>query len=873
MIMFLLIASLLISPLLPVSAFAGTTEDSSKITVMSFNIQSTSAYYADNKQQMVVDLIHENNVDIVGIQELHYKDISLLGNAMPDYNWFGVGRDDGKTTGEMGPILYSTQKLELLDNDTFWLSETPDEPGSSSWGAACTRIATWGKFRDKRNEREFYFFNTHLDHVSSEARTKGSELLQQKITEMCGSNPVVLTGDFNYTESATGYNLLTTGKPGFLKLYDAKYLSETASFGPSGSYNGYNTPNPGWKIDFIFGNFLVKVFRHGILDDRPNGIYISDHYPVLAEIDFHYPQPPLTPSLTAVPGDGMVMLTWDDVAETETREPFADNINDFEGYKLYRSTDKEMSDAVIVAGGWETPRYREPIFQCDLVNDRKGFTDYGIENGLGYDLGQDSGLQHFFKDVSVWNGQTYYYVLTAYDYGIPTEGKGFPPRENSYFIHTDQSGHIEGYSKNIAIATPYQKAAGYIPPTVHAEMENKVIGTGMLFTDIADFTSILPNHVYKIKFHVDTLLHLRKSERFRHPSDLLYVNDGFSVYDVTNNDALVYSEGPEHYSGNNLLYNKFDEFWYFNTGYSLSSDVFHGIKVNLDMPVVTAGYDPNNSGWITGDAPIQVTVSTEESAYFPWQYDIVFTGQSEQYKTRNSYAINITNQNGEKLTQQYLLLDQSFDFYVVNTSFPDSVGNYEMLDLVVYDVNTNGQFDRNEDYILAGHVVKNGRAFRWAGTVFCIDFFNIKDSSQMPRPNDVYHVDFKRPFVETDSILFKVNAPVQVDKEKLNRDMNAIKVVPNPVFGQSQNVMFTHIPAQCTIKIFTVSGVCVRDISVNNPAVMQQTSSGLNSSANGTAFWDLKNKSGQNVAPGCYIFYVESKATGNSKIGKFAVIR
>ncbi|NOX90719.1 MAG: hypothetical protein GXO77_17095, partial [Calditrichaeota bacterium] len=152
------------------------------------------------------------------------------------------------------------------------------------------------------------------------------------------------------------------------------------------------------------------------------------------ESDYRFAQPPLMPSLTATPMDGKVVLSWDNVADQFTREPFLDNKNDFEGYKLYRATDKLMSDPMVVTDGYGTPTFRKPIFQCDLVDNRYGFTDYGLLNGAGYYLGDESGIQHYFVDNTVKNGKAYYYVLVAYDYGIDSIGNGIPPSENNFVI-------------------------------------------------------------------------------------------------------------------------------------------------------------------------------------------------------------------------------------------------------------------------------------------------------------------------------------------------------------------------------------------------------------------------------------------------------
>ena len=127
------------------------------------------------------------------------------------------------------------------------------------------------------------------------------------------------------------------------------------------------------------------------------------------------------PTLTATAGDGEVILSWNNVADQLTREPFLGNINDFEGYKLYKATDKLFSDAEIVTNSQGVKMDKKAIFQCDLVDSLFGHALFGTvaeTDGLVYYLGNDSGIRHNFVDKQVQNGRTYYYALVAYDYGV-----------------------------------------------------------------------------------------------------------------------------------------------------------------------------------------------------------------------------------------------------------------------------------------------------------------------------------------------------------------------------------------------------------------------------------------------------------------------
>ena len=150
----------------------------------------------------------------------------------------------------------------------------------------------------------------------------------------------------------------------------------------------------------------------------PNLKTLKEIAQVIYERDYRFAQAPLMPTLTATPGDGKVILTWDDRADKHTREPLLENENDFEGYKIYRATDKLMSDAEVITDGQGTTMFKKPIFQCDKIDSVEGYADFGLVGGTAYYLGNETGITHHFIDENVQNGRTYYYAIVAYDYGI-----------------------------------------------------------------------------------------------------------------------------------------------------------------------------------------------------------------------------------------------------------------------------------------------------------------------------------------------------------------------------------------------------------------------------------------------------------------------
>jgi len=582
---------------------------------------------------------------------------------------------------------------------------------------------------------------------------------------------------------------------------------------------------------------------------------------IIYEKDYRFAQLPKMPTLTATAGDGKVILTWDDIADTKTRDPFVGNVNDFEGYKLFRATDKKMSDAEVITDGYGTPMFKKPIFQCDVKDGRTGFTNFGLVNGMGYNLGDDTGIRHYFIDTNVQNGRTYYYAITAYDYGAPNIGPGIAPSENNIIIELDEAEEIRNISKNVRIVTPHQMAAGYVSEEIHMLPNQKVIGTGSVVPEILAKASLKVNHLYKAFFGMDTLDVIANYDH-----GVYYANNSIHVWDATDS-VLVYEENPSRFPGTNLVYDDTLKNWYINPLNTINTDVFDGLRLNVTMPVRTAIYDYVHSGWKVGNAPIQVTPTKREFRYFPWDYDIIFTDTASYTGAGSASRIRDVNDTQIKTN---LLTREKFPFYVINRSFTDTV---EVLDMIVHDLDKDGKFDMLKDLIYVGPLTKDRK---WAGAVFAIDFLSaFGDATKLPKPGDVYHVTFQRPFFATDSIAFTVVAFDSLDKKGLKYTMKNIKVVPNPYvatnamepsvanwyLNQRRRLLFTNLPAQCTIRIYTVSGTLVDVIDVNNSA------------DNGTAHWDMLTKENLEIAAGMYIYHVQSKLTKDEKVGKFAVIK
>ncbi len=251
-----------------------------ELRVMTYNIRlpskSDGANYWENRKQVAVEMLRRYDPDLFGTQELFYEQGEYLAAQLPDYRWFGRSRRGNHEDEHMG-VFYKPAKLELLEKGDFWLSETPDEPGSMSWNVSLPRMVTWGRFRLKETGTEFYFLNTHFPHrrQDAEARVKCAEVIVRFLTKLPAGIPVVLTGDFNDPAGGKVYALLTG------KLRDARAAAAKKA-GPEGTFHGF-TGKPGEaRIDWILFRAPWKVIRAETVTFHSGELYPSDHFPVLA---------------------------------------------------------------------------------------------------------------------------------------------------------------------------------------------------------------------------------------------------------------------------------------------------------------------------------------------------------------------------------------------------------------------------------------------------------------------------------------------------------------------------------------------------------------------------------------------------------------
>ncbi|MBN2176005.1 MAG: endonuclease/exonuclease/phosphatase family protein [Bacteroidales bacterium] len=253
---------------------------------MSYNIWFDNPENTENpwseRKNGIKETINQLKPEIFCVQEALDHQVKFL--EFGEYKHFGVGRDDGKNAGEFSAILFDTIRFGFKNGGNFWLSETPDIAGSKGWDAECVRIATWIHLLDSKTGKLFFVFNTHFDHMGETARLESAGLIKQKIAEIAGDQPVILTGDFNCQRGSDPYQVITDedfSKP----LSDTRYVSDNLSSEPDYSFVGSEFKgSKGNIIDHIFVSQDIKVFKALIYENCQNGKCPSDHLPVVSEI-------------------------------------------------------------------------------------------------------------------------------------------------------------------------------------------------------------------------------------------------------------------------------------------------------------------------------------------------------------------------------------------------------------------------------------------------------------------------------------------------------------------------------------------------------------------------------------------------------------
>ena len=268
---------------------ARMTRDRGALRVMTFNLRVDTWVDGRNRwerrRDAVADRIRSWDPDLLGTQEGQDAMLTFLRGRLDDYGFYGAGRDDGRRSGEMCGVFYRTSRFERLDGGHFWLSATPDTPGSRGWGATFPRMVTWVKLKPRGGGGAFVWLNTHFDAWNARARAESARLLRARLSVLAGTLPCLVTGDFNAAPDSAPYRTLVGepagGGPRLRDVYRAAHPVAGRGEGTVHLFTGWRGgPRMDWILaspEFVAVDAVIDTVR------GPQG-YPSDHFPVVATV-------------------------------------------------------------------------------------------------------------------------------------------------------------------------------------------------------------------------------------------------------------------------------------------------------------------------------------------------------------------------------------------------------------------------------------------------------------------------------------------------------------------------------------------------------------------------------------------------------------
>ncbi|HIA80416.1 MAG TPA: hypothetical protein EYO07_09735 [Candidatus Marinimicrobia bacterium] len=690
------------------------------------------------------------------------------------------------------------------------------------------------------------------------------------------------------------WNQLT---PGLFQV-PGQNLDQTFLYG-----SGYISLEPGESKKFA----VAMVFGNDEDDITRNTTTMQNIY----DNDYSFAKPPLKPTLTAVPGDNQVTLYWDSFSE-KSKDPIYGE--DFEGYRIYRSTDSGFIDSYTVTDAFGNITFKDPLVIFDLVNGLEGPHPIGF-NGLQFDMGKNSGLEYIFIDsVNVINGQKYYYGVTAFDKGYDLDffDLGISDRANlleiapsecSITMDLDFKGNVINVSRNAAIVTPNAPSAGYVPPNTITVGEKFIkhltgFGSGVVEISVIDPYAVRDNNEYQVVFDTlsaadEVVFNIRNEENVLETVTILdstarstyaYIDSasimvtdvsGSYTYSDSVDYEMDYERGIITVSNNTLLEAgsatiSYKYFPIFHSAYMNGEDnnpVFHGMKVFLyDSDV---GLNHDSTKWTIGESNYRHEINPIR--LYPADFELQFEGDIgdsvtvDNYGTRSPFRVkNVTHDNYPPFRISDYDHDDEWD--------PD-----EPFMIRPYEGETSPVIAIRfylDSLVISGTTIYD--TVYTAGDTVYTDT-TLYDTTYLevihPKMGDVFRVAIYRPFSMSDIFSFTTLAST-IDKEAAKNQLDEVAVVPNPyVVAASweprhiyqsgrgpRKLDFIHLPSQCTIKIFTLAGYLVDTIEHNS----------LNE--DGSESWDLLSKDGLEIAFGVYLYHISAKGIGETT-GKFALVK
>lgn len=586
-----------------------------------------------------------------------------------------------------------------------------------------------------------------------------------------------------------------------------------------------------YNIGFLFasGPFILEIGKRerfslalafgADLEELENTIKTVQQ---IYNANYQFAVPPTQPRVNAEVGDHWVRLSWDDLAERGI-DPVSLEA-DFEGYRIYRSTDPEFRDPKVITTGRGTGPIGNgrPIAQFDLINDKKGFSPQVVE-GVAYYLGDNSGLVHTFTDTNVVNGQLYYYAVCAYDHG--SDSLGFYPSENSISVsRTPRGGTI--LPTNVVAVRPEPKTLGFVAATASEATKIRGNGVGSAHIQVVNSNLVPHNHTFLLKFKIPSADSVRAAF--------------YDLIDSTANEVV------------------------FRNGYDLDGEGIGQVGLGL-LPIVTTPktitIDPK-SGFAEGS-----TTNVRLSADYQTQQPI--NRRRPGFPNDLRITFSDTPLDTSLLAIGLPARPSKFRIEAMTTSGP------LRLKFRFRDSDRDGTLSRADEFIdIVTYVAEKPTTPQITWRVK-LDTTGQAQRGPIipPKAGDVYHMKLIYPLADGDMFTFTTTAQFIDPKKAAQEFQQDPYVIPNPYVGSAsfeaerfaisgrgeRRIEFRGLPEKCTIRIFTVRGELVQTLNHDNPL-------------QGYESWDLRTKDNLDVAPGLYIFHVDAENLG-TKIGKFAIIK
>jgi hypothetical protein len=549
---------------------------------------------------------------------------------------------------------------------------------------------------------------------------------------------------------------------------------------------------------------------------------------------YRFAKPPEKPIVKTIAGDGRVTLYWDERAE-KTFDAFYQRYN-FEGYKIYRSTEANFLENQLITDAFGKPTYRKPLAQFDVADGVKGLHPIDVNGALFY-LGDDTGLAHSFVDSTVQNGQTYYYAVTAYDQGFHTTNisgafLGIPPSETTSMIKLDINGRVSKVDVNTAVVTPRAAAAGYIiPKTITVAQSGP--GTGSLTARIIDLDSLREGHNYRVEFVDSAAFHDNANPYYR-------------LIDVTTRDTLLHLSRLK--------------------GQQEVSAVLHGFNtvVNNHQYVTV---NTEKTGWVQGNSNYIVQVG------FDSRYANAYQTRRVNYPADFEITLGSEAQGDLSFPSTGFSLPAPSNIVIKNLT-----EDRDHIQFVFRDLREDTTFNDGDALFIvsgdsAGKSAPDFGSAKFSWSVSLVKDTTIAESLQRPpQPGDVFRVVTTKPFRSGEYFSFTTEAP-RFDPAQVKQDLDKIAVVPNPYVGAAswepattsvgrgeRKLFFIHLPQACTIRIYTISGHLVQILEHSGTF------------ADGQEAWNLTSRDGMDIAFGVYVYHVDAPGIG-TKIDRFAIMK